>query len=288
MECTVLAPAKINLGLEILGKNNDGYHNVEMVMQTVSLYDKVTVSVTSNGGINVICDKNINCEPTRNTAYRCATEFFEYTKIKNPGITIKIAKNIPMEAGLAGGSTDGAGTLIALNKIFNANLSNNELMNLGGKIGADIPFCIMKGTAIATGIGTDLVKISTLQDYSVVIVKPDFSISTKEAYEKSDSLGIKNHTKFDELVKALEEKNTVKIGENLFNRFESVISQKEIFYIKDKLINLGANGAIMSGSGSSVFGIFENSEKASNALEALKKEYTQVFLCRTISEKDYA
>ena len=187
-----------------------------------------------------------------------------------------------MEAGLAGGSTDGAGTLIALNKIFNANLSTNELMNLGEKIGADIPFCIMKGTAIATGIGTDLAKISTFQDYSVVIVKPDFSISTKEAYEKSDSLGIKNHTKFDELVKALEEKNTVKIGENLFNRFESVISQKEIFYIKDKLINLGANGAIMSGSGSSVFGIFEDSEKASGALEALKKEYTQVFLCRPI------
>lgn len=282
MECTVLAPAKINLGLEILGKNNDGYHNVEMVMQTVSLYDKVTVSVTSNGDINVICDKNINCEPTRNTAYRCATEFFEYTKIKNPGITIKIAKNIPMEAGLAGGSTDGAGTLIALNKIFGTNLSTNELMNLGGKIGADIPFCIMKGTAIATGIGTDLVKIVASQDYHVVIIKPDFSISTKEAYEKSDALDIKNHTKFDELVKALEEKNTVKIGENLFNRFESVISQKEIFYIKDKLINLGANGAIMSGSGSSVFGIFENSSKASNALEALKKEYTQVFLCRPI------
>ena len=186
-----------------------------------------------------------------------------------------------MEAGLAGGSTDGAGTLIALNKIFNANLSTNELMNLGEKIGADIPFCIMKGTAIATGIGTDLAKISTFQDYSVVIVKPDFSISTKEAYEKSDSLDIKNHTKFDELVKALKEKNTVKIGENLFNRFESVISQKEIFYIKDKLINLGANGAIMSGSGSSVFGIFEDSEKASNALEALKKEYNQVFLCKT-------
>lgn len=288
MEYTVLAPAKINLGLEILGKNNDGYHNVEMVMQTVSLYDKVTVSVTSNGGINVICDKNINCEPTRNTAYRCATEFFEYTKIKNPGITIKIAKNIPMEAGLAGGSTDGAGTLIALNKIFGTNLSTNELMNLGGKIGADIPFCIMKGTAIATGIGTDLVKIVASQDYHVVIIKPDFSISTKEAYEKSDALDIKNHTKFDELVKALEEKNTVKIGENLFNRFESVISQKEIFYIKDKLINLGANGAIMSGSGSSVFGIFENSAKASNALESLKKEYTQVFLCRPISEKDYA
>ena len=282
MEYTVLAPAKINLGLEILGKNNDGYHNVEMVMQTVSLYDKVTVSVTSNGGINVICDKNINCEPTRNTAYRCATEFFEYTKIKNPGITIKIAKNIPMEAGLAGGSTDGAGTLIALNKIFGTNLSTNELMNLGGKIGADIPFCIMKGTAIATGIGTDLVKIVASQDYHVVIIKPDFSISTKEAYEKSDALDIKNHTKFDELVKALEEKNTVKIGENLFNRFESVISQKEIFYIKDKLINLGANGAIMSGSGSSVFGIFENSSKASNALEALKKDYTQVFLCRPI------
>lgn len=282
MEYTVLAPAKINLGLEILGKNNDGYHNVEMVMQTVSLYDKVTVSVTSNGDINVICDKNINCESNRNIAYRCAEEFFEYTKIKNPGITIKISKNIPMEAGLAGGSTDGAGTLIALNKIFGTNLSTDELMNLGAKIGADVPFCVLKGTAIATGIGTDLAKISTFQDYSVVIVKPDFSISTKEAYEKSDSLDIKNHTKFDKLLKALKEKNTVKIGENLFNRFESVISQKEIFYIKDKLINLGANGAIMSGSGSSVFGIFENSAKASNALEALKKEYTQVFLCRPI------
>ena len=282
MECTVLAPAKINLGLEILGKNNDGYHNVEMVMQTVSLYDKVTVSVTSNGDINVICDKNINCESNRNIAYRCAEEFFEYTKIKNPGITIKIAKNIPMEAGLAGGSTDGAGTLIALNKIFGTNLSTNELMNLGGKIGADIPFCIMKGTAIATGIGTDLVKISTLQDYSVVIVKPDFSISTKEAYEKSDSLDIKNHVKFDKLLKALNEGNIEKICENLFNRFESVISQNEIFHIKNKLINFGAKGALMSGSGSSVFGIFENSSKASNALEALKKEYTQVFLCRPI------
>ena len=282
MEYTVLAPAKINLGLEILGKNNYGYHNVEMVMQTVSLYDEVTVSVKNNGGINVICDKNINCAPTRNTAYRCATEFFRYTKIKNPGITIKIAKNIPMEAGLAGGSTDGAGTLIALNKIFNANLSTNELMNLGGKIGADIPFCIMKGTAIATGIGTDLVKISTLQDYSVVIVKPDFSISTKEAYEKSDSLDIKNHVKFDKLLNALNEGNIEKICENLFNRFESVISQNEIFHIKNKFINFGAKGALMSGSGSSVFGIFEDSEKASGALETLKKEYNKVFLCKAI------
>ena len=280
MEYTVLAPAKINLGLEILGKNNDGYHNVEMVMQTVSLYDKVTVSVTSNGGINVICDKNINCKSNRNIAYRCAEEFFEYTKIKNPGITIKISKNIPMEAGLAGGSTDGAGTLIALNKIFGTNLSTNELMNLGEKIGADIPFCIMKGTAIATGIGTDLVKISTLQDYSVVIVKPDFSISTKEAYEKSDSLDITNHVKFDKLLKDLNEGNIEKICENLFNRFESVISQNEIFHIKNKLINFGAKGAWMSGSGSSVFGIFEDSEKASGALETLKKEYNQVFLCK--------
>ena len=218
MEYTVLAPAKINLGLEILGKNNDGYHNVEMVMQTVSLYDKVTVSVTSNGGINVICDKNINCESNRNIAYRCAEEFFEYTKIKNPGITIKISKNIPMEAGLAGGSTDAAAVFRGMNEMFGLNLTVEELWEQAVKLGADIPYCITGGTYLSEGIGEKLTKICDSPKCYVLLAKPSIAVSTKWVYENLHANELEHHPDIDGVRKAIEDNNLKNMCDKLENR----------------------------------------------------------------------
>lgn len=283
MSFKTLAPAKINLGLEIGKKNIDGYHEVEMIMQSISLFDEIEISKSCDSKIDVISDKKISCPTEQNIAYRAALEFFEYTKIKNHGIRIKIKKNIPMCAGLAGGSADGAGVIVGLNKAFETNLNFSQMCEIGAKIGSDIPFCVIGGAAAARGIGTELTPINTMPDCAVLIIKPDFSISTANAYSRFDSLIIDKKHSMNLLEAALKSRDLLKICSNLYNRFEDIIDNEEIFNIKQKLDSFGAVGSLMTGSGSAVYGVFDDIKKAKICLQDLYGKYESVSLARPLN-----
>lgn len=269
----LLSPAKINLGLEIGEKNINGYHEVDMIMQSISLCDEIEISKSCDSKIDVISNKKIGCATEKNIAYRAAQEFFNYTKTQNKGIEIKIKKNIPLCAGLAGGSADGAGVIVGLNKIFETNLEISEMCEIGAKIGSDVPFCILGGTALARGRGTDLSSIGRMPKCYILVIKPDISISTSEAYSRFDNLKIIKKHDMNLLRTSLESNNLFGICNNLYNRFEEVIDNPKIFDIKQNLKNFGALGTLMTGSGSAVYGIFDNINKAQTCIQNLKNDY---------------
>ena len=272
------APAKINLTLDILSKRPDGYHDVAMLMQSVSLSDTVELTLTDTEDIAIACsDPAIPCD-SRNIVYKCAEAFFKATGKKNTGISFYIEKVIPCEAGLAGGSADGAATLRLLNLAFDAHLSDKELCEIAAKAGSDIPFCIVGGTRLATGTGTTLHKVRSMPKCFIVIVKPEISVSTREAYALADSrTGTKfNYTDFCKQL--LYGGDLAGIGSALHNDFEEVLKLDEINEIKKIMYNSKALGAAMSGSGSAVFGIFRNERKAQKCVDKLKEAYSKVYL----------
>lgn len=275
------APAKINLTLDILGKRPDGYHDVSMIMQSVDLCDEVTLTRTENPGeIAISCNvEGIPCD-NRNIVYKVSEAFFKATGIENSGISIHIDKVIPSEAGLAGGSSDGAATLRLLNFAFDAHLSDKELCEIGGKVGADIPFCIVGGTQLATGTGTTLNKIHNMPKCFIVIVKPEISVSTKEAYALADNRkGQKfNYTEF---MKTLIYSGDLSgVCSAFHNDFEEVLNLEDINTIKSAMYKCKALGAAMSGSGSAVFGVFSNEKKALKCAEKLKESFSKVYVTK--------
>lgn len=277
------APAKINLTLDILGKRPDGYHDVAMLMQAVSLSDTVELTLTETENIEISCsDPTIPCD-NRNIVYKVADVFFKTTGIKNTGVSIYIEKVIPCEAGLAGGSADGAATLRLLNLAFDAHLSDKELCEIGAKVGADIPFCILGGTKLATGTGTTLNKVRSMPKCFIVIVKPEISVSTKEAYALADNRqGLKfNYTDFCKQL--LYSGDLSGICSALHNDFEEVLNLAEINEIKALMYKSKALGAAMSGSGSAVFCIFRNERKAQKCIDVLKQTYEKVYLTVPVS-----
>ena len=282
MKITVNAPAKINLYLDILGRRADGYHDVEMVMQTVSLCDTVTVARTKHENINLTCSVPISGPVERNTAYLAAQAFFEHANIFNPGIDIHIKKRISICAGLAGGSADAAAVLNALNQIFDTNISKEELAKLGEKIGADVPFCVHGGTMLATGTGTTLEALSPMPKCHFVIVKPDIATSTRAAYEASDvSTSSKNNSEKN-VISAIAANDLQALSRSLYNRFEEVLAISEVEEIKRLLIYHGALNACMSGSGSAVFGIFADETQATKCKDTLSAHYDEIFLAEPI------
>ena len=264
------APAKINLSLDIIRKREDGYHELKMIMQTVSLYDKLYIEVSDE--LSLTSNKADIPLDNRNLVWKAAELFFDYIKTDKK-CKIYIEKNIPDGAGLGGGSSDAATTLLALNEIFDSGLSEDELINIAVKIGADVPFFILKGTCMAEGIGEKLTKIENKTNPFVLIYKPEFSISTKWAY---DNLNLKNKTVYnlDTIVENL--KNPAYNFENIFNYLEdvSIPNFPQIKNIKITMKNLGATASLMSGSGSSVFGIFDDETKAKQAFEGFEKSRT--------------
>lgn len=282
MKITVNAPAKINLYLDILGRREDGYHDVEMVMQTVSLCDTVTVTRTKHGNINLTCSTPIPGHVERNTAYLAAQAFFEHANICNPGIDIHIRKHIPICAGLAGGSADAAAVLNAVNQLFDTNFSKNELAALGEKIGADVPFCVHGGTMLATGTGTTLEALPPMPKCRLVIVKPNIAISTRAAYEASDASASRQYLSSRDVISAITAKDLQGVARYLYNRFEEVLILEEIEKIKFLLTQHGTLSACMSGSGSAVFGIFEDELQAIKCKEALSAHYDEVFLAEPV------
>lgn len=271
------APAKINLSLDVLKKRGDGYHELKMIMQTVSLYDDIVIE--KDDKISLDSNKKDIPLDNRNLAWKAAELFFDYTGIQG-GCRIHITKNIPDGAGLGGGSSDAATVLIALNEIYNTKLSEKELREIAVKIGADVPFFIVGGTCLAQGIGEKLTKIENKTDPYILIYKPDFSISTKWVYE---NLNLDNKPSYDIdiIVKDLCAGNPL-FTNQIFNYLEevSVSEYPQISDIKTMLKNMGADNALMSGSGSSVFGIFFNENKAKQAFEKLRNH--NVFLVKFI------
>ena len=269
MEIKVKAYAKINLMLDIVAKRTDGYHDLFMIMQSIGIYDTVTITQTNSKKITISC--NIDGIPLdeSNIAYKAAAAFFRSAGVKNKGIHIDIVKRIPHAAGLAGGSADGAGVLVALNALFGCNMSENALCDIGVKIGADVPFCIKGGTLLAQGIGDVLNKVKPLRKCFIVIAKPDIGVNTAFAYKQFDECG-KVHTP-DKLgmLCAMQSRDLSDISMRMENVFEQFIDVPGKVDIKNVMRENGALGVCMSGSGPTVFGIFDNKESAQSAADNL-------------------
>lgn len=269
MEIKVKAYAKINLMLDIVAKRTDGYHDLFMIMQSIGIYDTVTITQTNSKKITISC--NIDGIPLdeSNIAYKAAVAFFKSAGIKNEGIHIDIVKRIPHAAGLAGGSADGAGVLVALNALFDCNLSEDALCDIGVKIGADVPFCIKGGTLLAQGIGDVLNKVKPLRKCFILIAKPDIGVNTAFAYKQFDECG-KVHTP-DKLgmLCAMQSRDLSDISMRMENVFEQFIDVPGKVDIKNIMRENGALGVCMSGSGPTVFGIFDNKENAQSAADNL-------------------
>lgn len=275
--------AKINLTLDVLGKFDNGYHEVKMIMQSINLFDLVIVdkqpskiSISTNCSYLPVNSKNI--------AYKAAELFFEKTGI-NGGAKILIHKNIPVAAGLAGGSGNAAAVLCALNLLYNAQSSDAELARLGLMLGADVPYCIFGGTCLAEGIGDKLTPLPPVVGLPVLIVKPPINISTAAIYDKIDGTPGLIHPDTDAALTAVNSGNIDALCANLSNMMETVTIADcpEITEIKSRLVKLGAKTAVMSGSGPTVFGVFPDNYSAKLALDSLSENYEEVFLAHTIS-----
>ena len=283
MKITVKAPAKINLSLDVLGKRPDGYHEISTVMQAVSLYDTVTVTDNESGEVTVFCGYEGVPNDESNIAVKAALRFFDYCKMPKKGVHIEIDKQIPTQAGLAGGSSDGAAVIFALNQLFSAHLNPADMNAIAERVGADVPFCVQGGTKLCTGIGATLKKLPSLSCSDIVICKPDaVSVSTAEAYKKVDALA--PHPCYtDEMVKAIYSRDMFMITSTIFNDFELALQIPEVNEIKSVMLKNKAKGAGMSGSGSAVFAVFTSSNKAQKCCDELKEKYPQTFLCKPVN-----
>ncbi|MDE5669984.1 MAG: 4-(cytidine 5'-diphospho)-2-C-methyl-D-erythritol kinase [Eubacterium sp.] len=284
MEVKVKAYAKINLMLDIVNRRNDGYHDLFMIMQSVGVYDTVTVTENKSKSISITCSIDNIPLNDKNIAWKAAEAFFEATGKKNKGISIDIVKRIPHAAGLAGGSADGAAVLVALNKIYKTDLTETELCRIGVKIGADVPFCITGGTLLAQGIGDVLSKVKPLKKCHILLAKPDFDVNTAFAYKQFDLFG-KTHTP-DKLgmLCAMQSRDLDSICSKMENVFEQFIEVPNRINIKEVIKNNHAKGFCMSGSGPTVFGIFENKEDAVKASEELKEYAKDIMICKPVNK----
>lgn len=278
----IKAYAKVNLSLDVVGKREDGYHLLKMLMQSIDLYDVVNVEECAEG-IHLKCDKEYVPVDGRNTAYKAAELFIKTYKI-NTGIKISIKKNIPVSAGLAGGSTDAAAVLKAMRDLYKPELADETLMELGVKIGADIPYCIVGGTALCEGIGERITKLKSFKEKILVLVKPSFGVSTKEVYQKLDIKKINVHPRTDEIINAISRDDLINVSKNMKNVLENVTVNKHpvIRHLKSKMIDMGSIGVLMSGSGPTVFGFFEDMLSAQLCYDYLKVKYKDTFISRTV------
>ena len=288
----IKAYAKINLHLDVASRADNGYHEVRTVMQSVSLCDLVTVSLCEGNSINLTCDASGLPTDSRNIAYRAAELFFEHTGIVS-GVAIDIAKRIPMAAGLAGGSTDAAAVLYALNVLCDKPLTDDELLMLGARLGADVPFCIACGTKYADGFGEKLHSFSKMPDCYFVVACAGEGVSTPWAYSALDAKyrdfkgGAYTPHSIEPLSDAMQKGSVVGVSQNIYNIFEGVISPERpmVSEIKETLLDNGALSAMMSGSGPSVFGIFKSKELADAASEVLSTKGIYGFVCEPIYER---
>lgn len=282
------ARAKINLGLDVVRRREDGYHEVKMVMQMLRLYDQIDIEKTQESGILV--RSNLSFLPTdeRNIAYKAAKVMIDQFGLEQ-GVIIRIEKHIPVAAGMAGGSTDCAAVLYGMNKLFGLRLNQKKLRELGVKLGADVPYCLMRQTALSEGIGEILTPISPLQDCPILIAKPSVSVSTRHVYEHLKLDEQTRHPDIDGIVTALADGDLYGVTDRMANVLETVTVPEHpvIDEIKKQMMASGAVNALMSGSGPTVFGIFDDEEKAKKACEDMKASglARQIYLTRPFNQK---
>lgn len=281
MKTNVKAFAKINLILDITGKRDDGYHLLRTVMQSIDLFDSISINVDSDfeGAIELSCTDGDLPTDSGNIAWKAAEAFFSFTGVKNPGTKIKIKKRIPTKAGLAGGSADAAAVILALNALCETRLSEDELIEIASQVGSDVPFCLEGGTMLAEGTGTILSPLPNIPECYILIAKPQKGVSTKEAYNEFDKMSDLQHPDVDRMVEAICSHELEAIAYNAKNIFEQIESIKEnTDEIKEVMKEYGAIGCCMTGSGSAVFGIFDNRsdcDRCSNKLD----DFTETFIC---------
>lgn len=284
MQVTVKAYAKINLMLDILSTLPNGYHDLFMVMQSVDIFDTVTVKRTDSKNIKITCDVPSIPTGENNIAHKAATAFFDYTKKENCGIEIDIIKKIPHAAGLAGGSADAAGVITALNALFETNLCEKELIEIGSVVGSDVPFCILGGTMLAQYTGTVLSHLPDLSEEFVIIVKPEQSVSTGAAYSAFDSAERVRHLDTHEMLSAVCSKDRDSYLKHIGNVFEQFIDVPDRVVIKGIMRENNAITSCMSGSGPSVFGIFNNAFDAQNCIAEMKERFDNAHLCSFVNK----
>lgn len=271
-DISVKALAKINLGLDVLRKREDGYHEVKMVMQTIHLFDRLEIKRTRDRGIHI--KTNLSFLPTNenNLVFQAARLLIEEFGISE-GVSVELQKHIPVAAGMAGGSTDAAAVLYGMNRLFELGLTKEELMQRGVKIGADVPYCLMRGTALAEGIGEKLTALPPMVKCPVLIAKPQVNVSTKYVYENLQLNDASKHPDIDLLIQHIRQKDLKKIAAGIGNILETVTVKEYpvIEEIKQNMLENGALNAMMSGSGPTVFGLFESEDAAAGAYEAIKE-----------------
>lgn len=267
------ALAKINLGLDVLRRREDGYHEVKMIMQTISLYDDLELRKTKQTGIHV--KTNLHYLPTNenNLVYRAAKLLMDEFGIRE-GLSIQLQKKIPVAAGMAGGSSDAAAVLWGMNQMYGLGLSRKGLMERGVQLGADVPYCVLRGTALAEGIGEKLTVLPSMPKCYILIAKPGISVSTRFVYENlhANDLKPEQHPDVDAMIRALEKKDLSGLSSCMGNVLETVTipAYPVISQIRETMINAEALGAMMSGSGPTVFGIFDTQAKARKAYRAVR------------------
>lgn len=279
-EYTLKAYAKINLGLDVTGKLPNGYHEVKMIMQSVGIYDELTLTKTDSG-ITIATDESELPTNEDNLIYRAAKLMFDTYSITG-GVHIQLSKNIPIAAGMAGGSTDAAATMKGINRLYQLNIPTQELMRISVSIGADVPYCILGGTALAEGIGEILTPLAPAPSCHLLVAKPDINVSTKYVYEHLDASVTLSHPDINGIVDAINMGSLQGIIERLGNVLETVTVEAYpiISDLKKQMLELGAAGSLMSGSGPTVFGIYTDEKSVQNAYEQIRKnpELKQVFV----------
>ncbi len=275
--------AKLNLFLDVLNKREDGYHNIKSVMQRVSLYDKLDISETASG-IELSCNVPKIPLDEKNTCYTAALLIKEKFKI-DTGVKIEINKTIPSEAGLAGGSSNAAAVILALNKLWDLGMTADEMKEIGLKVGADLAFCLKGGTCLCEGLGDIITELNPFIWDNILIIKPDFSISTPLAYK---TLTEDDHNKYidNKILSYISSNNYYKTCLSLANTLEIAAFKlhPEIQLIKKELINTGAISSLMTGSGSAVFACFMDKSSITKAYNILLKKYNRIFICKTVNK----
>lgn len=285
MKLLVKAPAKINLSLDVLHKRQDGYHEVEMVMTTIDLADRLELSLSDNNQISIISHNRFVPDDNRNLAYQAAQLLKERFQVKK-GVTITIEKNIPVAAGLAGGSSDAAAALRGLNKLWNLGLSLDELAALGSEIGSDVSFCVYGGTALAKGRGELITDLPVPPTCWVILAKPFIGVSTADVYRRLN-LNTMNHPDTKVMIEALKTNNYKKVCENVGNVLEGVTLNlyPEVAHIKEQMKRFGADAVLMSGSGPTVFCLVQYDSRMHRIYNGLRGFCDQVFAVRILGDR---
>ena len=284
MKITAKAAAKINLLLDLTAILENGYHSIYTVMQSVGLYDEVTVETDNSGAISLTCSDESMPTDSKNTAWKAAEYFLEYTGNNKAGVKIHIEKNIPSQAGMAGGSADAAAVIKALDKIFDTKLTDAEMYAIGEKVGADVPFCIAGGTKLCLNKGEVMAALPDLADCSIVIAKPDQGVSTKEAYRNYDSAEWIRHPDNEGFLFAATLGDLTKMCTKAANVFEQVVEVSDRVKIKAIMRNSNAKLAMMTGSGAAIFGLFENEEDAEKCAAELKIKHKNIYVTKPVKQ----